>query len=241
MNNIPLQAIIIPVLGIAFVLYYVLVMRKRQIGKADQTNASYRAGALAERLGLTLVKGDPAFNLSISMTDARVRTGARDNKPVHVDILMQGEKDGVALELRYLLHQECQTDYANDVVHWKTAFECCMRAQAKRAFPEFEVTSRVTSTGPIVRMTTCPEASTGVPGVDAAYLVATAEPAMAKLLANHMAAFAEFHVGGVHLVGDGQAVSFQMRESTSVQIAYGLYYPESMAKGLVAIARAVGG
>jgi hypothetical protein len=42
-------------------------------------------------------------------------------------------------------------------------------------------------------------------------------------------------------VGDGKRVSFHMRHHSSVQVGYGLYYPESMIKGLVAIARAVGG
>jgi hypothetical protein len=218
-----------------------LVIRKRQIGNLDQGNAGYRAGALAERLGLTLVKGDPAYNLFIPLANAGVAAGAKDDKPVHVEILMQGEQDGVPLELRYYLHKERKTDYIENVIHWKTAFECSMRARAKQAFPEFEVTSRTTSTGPIARTTTCPVTPTGVASVDGAYLVATAEPAMAKLLADHMGAFAEFHVGGVHLVGDGNAVSFQMQHDRAVQIGYGLYYPESMAKGLVAIARAVGG
>ena len=154
---------------------------------------------------------------------------------------MKGEKDGVPLSLRYYLRQEKKTDNIEGVITWTTWFECSMSAETKQPFPEFEVTSRSTSTGPITRTLTCPEARTGNPSVDSMYLVATAEPAMAKVLESHMGAFAEFKVGGVHLVGNDKTVSFQMRHDKSVLIGYGLYYPESMAKGLVAIARAVGG
>jgi hypothetical protein len=236
-----MQAIIIPVLGAAFFLYYLLVMRKRQVSNMDNSNAGFRAGARAQRLGLTLVKGDPMFNLFIPVANAGVLSGPKDDKPVHIEILMQGEKDGVPLELRYLMRKEKKTDYTENLIRWTTWFECSMSAQAKQSFPEFELTSRSTSTGPIARTLSYPEMRTGNPSVDATYLMATGQPAMAKLMANLMGPFAEFKVGGVHLVGDGKTVSFIMRQDTAVMVGYGLYYPESMATGLVAIARAVGG
>jgi hypothetical protein len=238
-SGIPIQAIVVPVLG--FALYYVFVMRKRQAASLDEGNANYRAGALAERLGLTLAKGDPAYNLFIPMSNAGVMSGPKDGKAVEVDILMQGSRDNVPLRLRYYLRKEKQTDYIESVIRWTTWFDCNMSAEAKQPFPEFEVTSRATSTGPITRTLKCPEARTGEPEVDSTYLVATAEPAMAKLLAEYVGAFAAFKVGGVHLVGDGKTVSFVMRHDKSVMVGYGLYDAEAMADGLVAIARAVGG
>jgi hypothetical protein len=241
MNGFPIQAIVVSVLGIAFVLFYVLVLRKKQVASLDQSNAGYRAGALAERLGLTLVSGDPGFNLFIPQADAGVLSGPKDEKPVHVEILMQGEKNGVPLELRYFYRKEQKTDNIKGVIKWTTWFECAMSAQAKQAFPEFEVTSRSTSTGPITRTLALPEAKTGNASVDSTYLVTTKEQGMAKLMADHMGAFAQYTTGGVHLIGDGKTVSFPMERDKSVLVGYGLYFAESMAENLVAIARAVGG
>jgi hypothetical protein len=241
MSSFPIQVIIVPILGLAFVVYYVFVMRKQQIGKTDDTNAGFRAGALAERLRMTLETGDPMYNLFVPCADAGVNRGAKDNQPVHVDILMRGQREGVPLQLRYLLHTEKKTDHIEGVIRWTTLVECSMTATCKQEFPQFEVTSRSTATGSVERILACPETHSGNPSIDSAFLVATKETAMAALLAKHLGAFAEFKVGGVHIVGDGKTVSFQMRQDKPVMIGYGLYYPEAMASGLVAIARAVGG
>jgi len=241
MSEFPIQILIFPILGIAFFVYYVFVVRKRQIGKLEGDNAEFRAGVLAKRLGLTLVKGDPMYNLFIPVASAGVSQGPKDEQPVHVEILMQGHWEGVPIQLYYLLHSEKKTDYMEGKVHFTTHFECSMSAASKQPFPQFELTSRSTATGSIERMLPCPESPTGNPNVDSAFVVATTEPAMSALLANHLGAFAGFGVGGVHLVGDGASVSFRMRHNKPVMIAYGLYYPEAMASGLVAIARAVGG
>jgi hypothetical protein len=218
-----------------------LVLRKKQVASLDQSNAGYRAGALAQRLGLNLVKGDPEFNLFIPFTDAGVMSGPKDDKPIHIDVLIQGEKNGVPVELRYFYRKEQKTDHIEGKIRWTTWFDCAMSATAKQAFPEFEVTSRTTSTGPITRKLALPEVKTGNASVDSTYLVTTKEASMAKLLGDHMGAFAQYTTGGVQLVGDGSTVSFPMERDKSVMVGYGLYFAESMAENLVAIARAVGG
>lgn len=241
MSGVPIQTILFPLLGIAALAFYMLVLRKRQAATMDQNSAGYRAGALAERLGLQVVQGDPMFNLFIPQATVDAMKGPRDGQPVHIEILLRGEVEGVPLELHYLSRAEKKTDYIGGVVHWTNWFECRLTAQAKRPFPEFEVVSRATPLGLITRRLAVAEARTGNPSVDAMYSVATAEPAMARLLGSQMDAFSEFVTAGVHLVGDGKAVSFQMEQAKPPMIGYALYYPESMAKGLVAIARAVGG
>jgi hypothetical protein len=236
-----IQTIIVPLLGIAAVAYYVLVIRKKQVGAMDKQTAGFRAGELAQRLGLQVVQGDPMFNLFIPQANVDAMRGPKDGKPVHIEILLKGEAQGVPLELYYLSRVEKKTDHIKGIITWTTWFECRMTAEAKKAFPEFEVTSRGTPMGPITRSLTLAEARTGNPAVDAAYMVATSEPALAQVLGSQMGAFSEFGTAGVHLVGDGKSVSFHMLQAKPPMIAYGLYYPEAMAKGLAAIARAVGG
>jgi hypothetical protein len=238
MNQVPIQVFLFPVLGIAAVVFFVI--RQRQTLKTqDQQFSNYRAGELAQRLGLTLVQGDPLFNLFIRQANVDMQRGPADKRPIHIEVRAQGAPHGVPLEFLYLYRVEQETGFST--VTWRVWFECRLSAQARQPFPPFEVLSRTTPLGPIAQTQSLAPVPTGNPAVDQTYVVATREPGMAALLGQVLPLFGEFQTSGVHLVGDGRSVSFVMKQDKAPLIASALYYAESLGKLLSDLARRVGG
>jgi hypothetical protein len=237
-DQIPIQVFLVPVIGLAAVAY-TLWSRKRTGQAHDQQFAGYRAGQLAERLGLQLVAGDPNFNLFINYANVDVQRGPSDGKPVHVEVRMQGAPQGVPIELVYLYRVERSSDFTT--VTWRTWFDCHMSARAARPFPPFELLSRNAPLGPIAQTMPLAPQSTGNPSADATYLVTTAEPGVAQLLGQVADGLAPFANSGVHLVGDGQNVSFVMKKDKAPLLANALYSAELMSSQLSQLARRLGG
>lgn len=238
MSDFPIQAVLVPMLGLAVVIVMVLY-RRRALTAQETQYAQYRVGELASRLGLQIVQGDPTFNLFIQYANVDMRRGPSDGRPVHIEVRLEGAPRGVPLELYYLYRVEQESGFTG--VTWRTWFEGRMSATAKQAFPPFEVISRSPPLGPIATIQALPPASTGDPAVDSEYQVSTNEPAMAKLLGEVLPAFSTFRNSGIHLVGDGQRVSFHMRRDKAPLLANALYFAEEMADRLSDLARRVGG
>jgi hypothetical protein len=234
----PYYVLIFPALALGYTLF-MRSRHKQQTAQFDQQNAQYRAGELATRLGLQLVKGDPTFNFMVTHANADVARGATDSKAVHIDIELRGEPFGVPLSLTYLNRQERDTGLTTTTYkHW---FDCRMAATAKQPFPPFEVTSRRVQSGAIVKTQTLPEMATGNPAVDAEFSVSTQEPALAQLLGQVLPEFVALSAVGVHLVGDGQRVSYIMNQISAPYVASALYHAEVMSHGLSTLAKRLGG
>ena len=152
---------------------------------------------------------------------------------------MQGAPQGVPLELVYLYRVERSSDFTT--VTWTTWFDCHMSARAARPFPPFELLSRNAPLGPIAQTMPLAPQSTGNPNADATYLITTAEPGLAQLLGQVADGFAPFANSGVHLVGDGQNVSFVMKKDKAPLLANALYSAELMSSQLSQLARRLGG
>jgi hypothetical protein len=238
MDQVPIQSFLFPAVALAAVLFLV-VRRKKQLRGYDQQYSNYRAGELAQRLGLSLVQGDPLFNLFIRQADVDVQRGPADKRPIHIELRAQGSPHGAPLELSYLYRVEQETGFST--VTWRTWFDCRLSAQARQPFPPFEVLSRTTPFGPIAQTQSLAPMPTGNPAVDRDYVVATQEPAMAALLGQVLPQFGVFQSSGVHLVGDGRTVSFRMQQDRAPLVASTLYYAETLGKELSELARRVGG
>ena len=228
---------VLPFLAIGLVLF-MQARQKKQLQGFDQQYAGFRAGALAERLGLQLLKGDPSFNFMVTQASQAYAKGATDKQPMHIEVELSGAPFGAPLSLKYLNRVERETGFSSTTL--KTWFDCRMTATAKQAFPPFEVTSRKGPVGSIVKQQALPEAPTGNPAVDADFQVTTTEPALAQLLGQVLPDFAGF-TSGVHLVGDGERVSFIMNQTSTPLVASALYHAELMAHGLSNLARRLGG
>ncbi|HTQ02536.1 MAG TPA: hypothetical protein VMI54_01725 [Polyangiaceae bacterium] len=238
MSQVPIQSFLFPVLALAALLFFV-VRQKKQLKSYDQQFSNYRAGELAQRLGLTLVQGDPLFNLFIRHANVDVQRGPADNRPIHIEVRAQGSPHGVPLEFSYLYRVEQETGFSQ--ITWRTWFDCRLSAQARQPFPPFEALSRSTPFGPIAQTQSLAPMPTGNPAVDQNYVVATQEPGMAALLGQVLPLFGAFQSSGVHLVGDGRSVAFVMKQDKGPLIASTLYYAETLGKELSELARRVGG
>lgn len=238
MGDVPIQLLLAPVLAI-LALGWVLYGRFVRPKQLDQQYTQYRAAELAQRLRIALVSGDPSFNFFIRQANVDVARGPADGRPIHIEVRAEGAPDGTPLMLSYLYRVEQKSEIGRVV--WTKWFDCRLSARARQPFPAFEVLSRNAPLGPIAQTLALPSMATGRPDVDATYAVFTNEPQMAALLGQHLAGFATFANSGVHLVGDGQTVSFVMKEDKAPLLANALYYAEAMATGVTAIARAVGG
>jgi hypothetical protein len=237
-NQIPIQVYLFPALAIGAVIFFV-IYRRFMVARHDQTYANYRAGELAQRLGLQLVEGDPTFNFFIRHANVDVARGPSDGRPVHISVRMQGQPQGVPIELVYLYRVEQETGLVT--VTWRTWFDCRMVAHARQAFPPFEVISRNAPLGPIAMTMPLPPVPTGNPMVDSTYAVATQEPGMAQMLGQTLGAFAQFANSGIHLVGDGRTISFVMKQDKAPLLANALYYAEVMSGLMADLARRAGG
>jgi len=238
MGDFPIQVIVFPVIALAVVIYF-MVYRKKMLANYDQQYANFRAGQLAQRLGLNLVQGDAGFNFFVKHANVDVMRGPSDGKPLHVEVRMEGQPYGVPLELYYLYRVEQESGFSG--VTWRTWSDCRMTAKPKAAFPPFEVVSRNAPLGPIAAKQPLPKTPSGNPMVDSMYEVTTQEPGMAKLLGELLPAYTTFSNSGIHLVGDGKSVSFVMREDKAPLLANALYFAEAMGQQVSELARRVGG
>jgi len=238
MANYPFYYLLLPVVAVGYALF-MRSHQKKKTQEYDQQYANFRAGPLAQRLGLQLLKGDPTFNFLVTHANQSVARGATDSKAIDIDIEMAGAPFGVPLAFRYLYRVERETGFNSTT--YKTWFNCRMVATAKQSFPPFEVTSRNTSLGRIVRQQTLPDAPTHNPAVDAEFQVTTHEPALAQLLGQILPEFSAFGGAGVHLLGEGQQVSFVMNQTTAPMAPSALYYAEVMTHALSTLAQRLGG
>lgn len=238
MANYPFLYLIFPVVALGYALFMRSKQKKMTQGY-DEQYANFRAGALAQRLGLQLLKGDPTYNFMVTHANQSVARGATDSKAINIDIEMSGTPFGVPLTFRYLYRVERESGFNSTT--YKTWFNCRMIASAKQAFPPFEVTSRNTALGRIVREQTLPDAPTHNAAVDAEFQVTTPEPALAQLLGPILPEFSAFGSAGVHLLGDGRQVSFVMNQSTAPIVPSAIYYAEVMAHALSNLAQRLGG
>jgi hypothetical protein len=237
MSGLPV-GVFLPFLAFAFVAF-MFYQRRVVAARQDQQYASYRAGELANRLGLQIVEGDPSFNLFISRANAEIARGPRDGRPVRVRVRLKGSRDGAPIELVYDFRWERETGVTKTT--WRKWFDCRIVVEPREAFPEFEVRSRQAQPAPIAAIRALPPVSTGIPAIDQAYAVATKEPRLAVLLGQHLSGFDVLGAAGVHLVGEGRTISFVMREDKAPLLASVLFHAEQVANGLVRVARAVGG
>jgi hypothetical protein len=236
--------IIAPLIG--FAAFGWMMYRQKTMGAThDVQHSNFRASELASRLGLTLVKGDPAFNLFIAYADAGVRKGPTDDKPVDVDVLLQGQPQGVPIEVVYYnrIEQATEKNMIGQIrsIKTKTWFDCHMAVSTRTSFPAFEVLSNKPPIGAIAQQTTLPHQSSGNAAVDAKFAIKTNEPGLAQLLGEHLTKFSTFDTAGVHLVGADNKITYVLSKNGAPILGNALYYAENMAQYLTEMARAVGG
>lgn len=217
-----------PVVLVAIVVGLHIYFRMRSAPARAAMTQRLRTDTIAQRLGLSIVEGDPAF----VFVDVGGQSGTRRR------VVLRGERAGTPLELVYAYQRTDRASWGE--VHVSTTFECRVTAYARQPFPCFEVMSLLP--GIPQREPLLPRAGTGHPGADGALIVKTQEPAMAELLGRILPQYAPaFAMTGMHVHGDGSAVSFLMHQKVAPHPAAALENAETIAELVVALGRAVGG
>ncbi|MFE7044072.1 hypothetical protein ACFU9X_32970 [Streptomyces atratus] len=205
-----------------------------KINRAGADYAQYRADRIAQQLGFTLAEGDPGWNLALAVANPDMR----NNKPVDMKIRLTGTHQGVPVELLYTCRAEISGVVNRVKKEW---WSCRMTAFARQPFPPFEVATCQMPHGAVERTQPLPPVNTGRPDIDATYVVATQEPAMAQVLGEMLPGFAPFGQSGVHLVGDGTGVSFVMEKEGWPLVMLALDQAPVMKEQLAVLAQRVGG
>ena len=222
MSEVPVIVFILPPI-VLVMLVYTLVMRKR--GMAATTHAT--VGAFAQRLGLSIIEGDPSTNLYYLSSPGRNETHS---------IRLAGMPYGRKVEFDFTDGRRTQ-DYLVLVTTTYT-WGCYLVVHVNRPFPDFEVSPRqpVQYLEPTLLLGHLPEIRTGDPALDQTYRVVSTDPRLGPALAPALRRFAGFTY--MHLVGQRGVVMIPM---TRTGLNYVVNDAERALQALIEVAAAIDG
>jgi hypothetical protein len=132
----------LPVIVVAILAFPFVAMKA-----TDRLYAQYRAGNIAQRMGLTVAEGDPKLNLLNALPLHNFKLGTSTGGSWLSRVLMDSTKEtrvrlvgaprGRPTEFVY--HRRHDTKDRLLVVTTESWFECRMSVQVPVAFPEFEI------------------------------------------------------------------------------------------------------
>ncbi len=207
MGSVPVVVYLVPVIGIA-AAFLVPRFGQHMMKVTDRNYSEFRVGELAQRMGLQLVEGDPAFNMmqaqvshNVSKAEAQGR-GLR--KWLELDtaqetrVRMEGAPYGRPTQFLYL----ARTKYADRVaVKFVTKeLDCRLSIRVPVHLPPFEIVLR----RPVMGQKAKPEMglplqSFGDTELDARLVLSCADPRLGPALAPvaaHLAAHQFLHIRG---------------------------------------------
>lgn len=208
--------IILAVLTVAAALGLFIYQRKR-LAQSLATLRDKELGAIASRLGMNVIEGDPTTNLhtlQIPIGDFHRRlrmSGAPYGRPASF-ALVDGRKTDDYLVVRRVARM----------------FSCILNVQTSIAMPAFEVVLRnpnplVVAAQELSGRSELREVSTGQPQLDALFVVRAIDPRVGPALASALTLLANHTY--VHLAGDGHLVWTSL---TSIGLAYFSDTPEEI-------------
>lgn len=224
-----LPAVILSVLGYVF-LYWFSRVQQRRIAKFHADNADKTVAAIARRLGLAVVEGDPDFNLGFSLQAG----GDFDRQ-----IFLRGQPYGRPTTFQLVESQRLEENlWSESSATVKQAFTANMAVCTTAPFPAFEVVLRRPHhlcLPPLEfrHRTDLREVSTGNARLDEIFVVRAADPRVGPALAGALTLLVG-HVY-VHMAGDAGRIWTSL---TRIGVPYFAYAPEV---ALVALATAACG
>jgi hypothetical protein len=197
-----------PLLGLFFAIGIAFWQRKRlHTGESDHAYA--RAGAVAERLGLELVEGDPNTNFVYARALGTKRSGVMPE----VRVRLEGAPGG----RHTAIHYYDRTDVAHGVLQTThtTHIDARIVVAVHEAFPAFEVMMKdyghfAAHVRPQLRANPCP---TGDAQLDGLLQVKCADPRVAPVIAEGLRSFLGSQY--VHIIGMEGTLTFQCTAVTT--------------------------
>jgi hypothetical protein len=219
-----MMGVLLPIFVVVTVSVVFAVLRMRQgAALAGQENqyAHARAGAVAQRMGITLLTGDPAFNFYLN---PRLRRGAEAlygnalsnmGKKLEPECMvrMEGSPGGRRVELVYHDRMKLDEGVLDRTLH--TWLDARLTVAVHAAFPELEVHTRHPNPQvPIEPRTTLLLQSFGDAALDAALVLKCADPRVGPVIGPALRILGQLQY--VHIVGHGPALVFQYTQMASM-------------------------
>ena len=200
--------------------------RKRQMGALagmEAKDAHARAGAVAQRMGLTIVSGDPGFNFYHTgrwqdLGKAMSRNVlSRPDRP-DIEIRMQGQPGGRPVELIYIDRLRVKDNVLSREVHrW---WDARLVVGVGAPFPDFEVVTRNPNEycRPEPQLALAPQ-SFGDAMLDSQLMLKTGDARIGPVLADALRLLASLHY--VHVIGQGGVLTFRCTEMAAMMLGDG--------------------
>lgn len=204
--------------------------QRRKLGKQY---SHMRAGELAPRLGMTLVEGNPEFNLATQSVQPSVQNvssaagflnqmaatsvgGTLGEFRLH----MTGQPYGANAELVLYCRQDYKPGYAQNVT--TTWHDLRLTIRARGTVTPFDLRLRKETTGLETRRAAdeqrMPVQSFGDPMLDQRFAIETYDPSLPKRIAAVLGPLSH-HMIYVHITGAGDQVSFVMTPASVMAAA----------------------
>ncbi|MCA9605630.1 MAG: hypothetical protein KC619_08555 [Myxococcales bacterium] len=181
------------------VIGYMIYAQKHR-AQIQKDTADYQAGAMAQRLGMRIERGDPHQNLFVN---------TQLFETAKIDVALRGERHGVPIEIVYLKETWTETGIVSSTIHRK--WEGRLTARTPAQFGHFEVSLRQPQSYNVVRSYFAhpmPELPTGDPRTDSLLRVTGDNPPIAGALGPLLAPLTRLNY--VHVIGRPGEVTFLM-------------------------------
>lgn len=219
---------VLPSVGFAVLMivgvFALMFWQHKQRAKIQRDTAEYQAGAIAQRLGIRVEKGDPNTNLFVNQGGLAQQS---------YDVLLRGERNGVPIEIVYFKKVWIESDWVSSTQYRQWQGQLTARTNAR--FGHFEVTLRQPQQWNRVRSffaQPMQELSTGNARTDSMLRVTGDNPAIAGALGGLLEPLTRLNY--VHVVGRDGEVSFLMSHSDAgmgnemIGVGYALYDCETI-------------
>jgi len=200
---------------IPLVIYF-LVTNKKKMAEAEKQYANFRLADMAQRTGLSIVEGDPSFNLMMAYANHAKKDyndkggfmgklsgeGSKETRAV-----LRGAPNGRPTEFVYYSRTDVDPNWTGGKT-LTSYFDCRFSVQTASAFPPFQIVLRKPAAGMDPQEDedwSLPPLSFGDPVLDDKLLLTGADPRLGPMLAP--LAYPLVTMGFVQIRGANQAVT----------------------------------
>ncbi len=234
MNGVPPITMFMPFVVLIVVVAMYLNGRRMRAGMLAD-NPQFGLGAIAQRLGIQLVHGDPAYNILVNDHDVRrsaavpMIAGMTGNtQPVEARAV--GQHRGHPVE--FVFYDQTRVEKGIIETTFFRTFTCVVRVGVNAPVPPFEIVLRNENEYLVTeRLVDAPEQRFGHPAIDPVLVLRSPDPRLGPAFAPVVGALMAF--GYVHVVGDQGSVRFTF---TALGAPTALYYVETVLQVLLGLA-----
>lgn len=149
MTGVPVYIFILPVVGISMALFWSFAGRRMMAGN-DRKYSQYRAGELAQRMGLQIVEGDPSLNMMMAQTTHNMSSARRPSggamgrmlgdKDKQTRVRLEGAPYGRPTQVLFDSYTKSQERLVAHITSWSFVYR--MSVQMPVEVPPFEIVLR---------------------------------------------------------------------------------------------------